>query len=210
MKNYKVKVTYTNGTVLVTEVKGKGKESVKEEIKRDKMYFLGYPLVVQDVEILSNKIDKKLIEKFDDQLRALGDRFLSELDFLDKATEIFEKEGFKMMHIPSTNNTGHLVLINNNEDVVENYKIYYVSTYLDDRAEKPVEVIKYNCLILKRKSPKEYTYIKIRGNSSERMSPEPPVGRNIPILKQTRTEERMFGFFFCFIYFFLDFVFLLW
>jgi hypothetical protein len=146
MKNYKVKVTYTNGTVLVTEVKGKGKESVKEEIKRDKMYFLGYPLVVQDVEILSNKIDKKLIEKFDDQLRALGDRFLSELDFLDKATEIFEKEGFKMMHIPSTNNTGHLVLINNNEDVVENYKIYYVSTYLDDRAEKPVEVIKYNCL----------------------------------------------------------------
>jgi hypothetical protein len=146
MKNYKVKVTYTNGTVLVTEVKGKGKESVKEEIKRDKMYFLGYPLVVQDVEILSNKIDKKLIEKFDDQLRALGDRFLSELDFLDKATEIFEKEGFKMMHIPSTNNTGHLVLINNNEDVVENYKIYYVSTYLDDRAEKPLEVIKYNCL----------------------------------------------------------------
>jgi hypothetical protein len=146
MKTYKVKVTYTNGTVLVTEVKGKGKESVKEEIKRDKMYFLGYPLVVQDVEILSNKIDKKLIEKFDDQLRALGDRFLSELDFLDKATEIFEKEGFKMMHIPSTNNTGHLVLINNNEDVVENYKIYYVSTYLDDRAEKPVEVIKYNCL----------------------------------------------------------------
>jgi hypothetical protein len=146
MKNYKVKVTYTNGTVLVTEVKGKGKESVKEEIKRDKMYFLGYPLVVQDVEILSNKIDKKLISKFDDQLRGLGDRFLSELDFLDKATEIFEKEGFKMMHIPSTNNTGHLVLINNNEDVVENYKIYYVSTYLDDRAEKPVEVIKYNCL----------------------------------------------------------------
>ena len=103
-------------------------------------------LEVKEVEILSNKIDKKLISKFDDQLRGLGDRFLSELDFLDKATEIFEKEGFKMMHIPSTNNTGHLVLINNNEDVVENYKIYYVSTYLDDRAEKPVEVIKYNCL----------------------------------------------------------------
>ena len=146
MKTYKVKVTYTNGSVLVTEVKAKNKESMKEEVKRDKMFFIGYPLVVQDVEILSNKIDKKLIGKFDDQLRGLGDRFLSESDFLDKATEIFEEEGFKMMHIPSTNNTGHLVLINNNEDVVENYKIYYVSTYLDDRAEKPVEVIKYNCL----------------------------------------------------------------
>jgi hypothetical protein len=146
MKTYKVKVTYTNGTTLVAEVKSRGRESMKEEIKRDKIYFMGYLLEVKEVEILSNKIDKKLISKFDDQLRGLGDRFLSELDFLDKATEIFEKEGFKMMHIPSTNNTGHLVLINQNEDVVENYKIYYVSTYLDDRAEKPVEVIKYNCL----------------------------------------------------------------
>ena len=146
MKTYKVKVTYTNGSVLVTEVKGKGRESVKEEIKRDKMYFIGYPLEVKEVEILSNKIDKKLIEKFDDQLRGLGDRFLSESDFLDKAMEIFSKEGFEMMHIPSTNNTGHLILINENEDVIENYKIYYVSAHLDDRAEKPIEVIKYNCL----------------------------------------------------------------
>jgi hypothetical protein len=146
MKTYKVKVTYTNGTTLVAEVKSRGRESMKEEIKRDKIYFMGYLLEVKEVEILSNKIDKKLISKFDDQLRGLGDRFLSELDFLDKATEIFEKEGFKMMHIPSTNNTGHLVLINQNEDVVENYKIYYVSTFLDDRMKKPVEVIKYNCL----------------------------------------------------------------
>ena len=75
MKTYKVKVTYTNGSVLVTEVKGKGRESVKEEIKRDKMYFIGYPLEVKEVEILSNKIDKKLIEKFDDQLRGLGVAF---------------------------------------------------------------------------------------------------------------------------------------
>ena len=146
MKTYKVKVTYTNGSALVTEVKAKNKESMKEEIKRDKMFFIGYPLVVQDVEILSNKIDKKLISKFDDQLRGLGDYFESENDFLDKAAEIFENEGFKMMHIPSTNNAGHLVLINQNEDAVENYKIYYVSTFLDDRMKKPVEVIKYNCL----------------------------------------------------------------
>jgi hypothetical protein len=146
MKTYKVKVTYTNGTILISEVKGRGKESLKEQICKGVTSFMQEMLEVKEIEILSNKIDKKLISKFDEQLRGLGDYFLSELDFLDKATEIFEKDGFKMMHIPSTNNDGHLVLINSNEDVVENYKIYYVSTFLDDRMKKPVEVIKYNCL----------------------------------------------------------------
>ena len=47
-------------------------------------------------------------------------------------------------------------------------------------------------------------YSKIRGDSSGRMSPEPPVGRNIPILKQSRSRmsKRMFGFFFCLFFLF--------
>jgi hypothetical protein len=146
MKTYKVKVTYTNGTVLISEVKGKGRESLKEQIWKGVTSFMQEMLEVKEVEILSNKIDKKLIEKFDDQLRGLGDRFLSLLDFRGKAEEIFKEEGFEMLDLPLLANTGQIALINNNEDVVENYKIYYVSTYLDDRAEKPVEVIKYNCL----------------------------------------------------------------
>jgi len=146
MKTYKVKVTYTNGTTLISTVKAQGRESLKEQIWKGVTSFMQEMLEVKEIEILSSKIDKKLVKKFDNKLRDLGDYFESENDFLDKARQIFESEGFTMMNIPCGNNSAHVCIFNENEDVVENYKIYYVSTYLDSRKKLPYEIIKYNCL----------------------------------------------------------------
>jgi CO dehydrogenase/acetyl-CoA synthase epsilon subunit len=147
MKTYKVKVTYTDGTTLFSTLEAKGKESLKEEIKRFPTTFMLSMLEVKDIEILSNKIDKKLIGKFNKSLMDLGDYFESENDFLEKVCRIFEEDGFTMMNIPSGNNMGDLSLINKNEDVVENYTVHYVSTRLEDRKNLPYEIIKYNCFM---------------------------------------------------------------
>jgi iron-sulfur cluster repair protein YtfE (RIC family) len=145
-----VKITFDCGSQLILNVSGK-KQDVENKIRQTdfRNQLTGFTMKVVEVDFQFLKIDRKIIDKIQDEVHNLGDYFAELSDFTEKYDKIVEKHGFTantVIDFSSMKGSTHIYLLDDFGNTMTNYALYVAWEHLDSRMKRPMEVIKYNCL----------------------------------------------------------------
>ena len=141
-----VKITLSDGTTVKTEIKTTKKSIINQYSIGSPIQVLGIYKNIQKVEFPSLSLSRSVLKDIQNRIHELGDYFDSFSEFEDKLREILDDHDLFIKEIIDT--PSNIVIVNLDGETIENLMIHFCSTFLDSRASKRLEIIKYNCYMI--------------------------------------------------------------
>ena len=141
-----VKITLSDGTTVKTEMRTTKKNVLCQYPIGSSIQVLGIYKNITKIEFPSLKLSKFVLRDIQDKIHELGDYFHSFEEFIDSLEVILAIHSLEIGQIDEQ--SSNIDIVNEDGETIENLRIHFCSTFLDSRASKRLEIIKYNCYMI--------------------------------------------------------------